>query len=107
MLSEWEIADVANERVASCLRAGDAGMPLMRRTPLWFYALRESEHPSLGNGKHLGPLASRIVMESIHAAIEAAPDGIAGRRFAPRTELGGRPGSDFTLQDLLTFVTTA
>jgi hypothetical protein len=47
---------------------------LAKATPLWFYMLREAEY--LANGQHLGPLASRIVMETLHAAIEASADSI-------------------------------
>lgn len=43
---------------------------LVERTPLWFYVLREAE--VLHGGRKLGPLGGRIVMETIHAAIEAA-----------------------------------
>ncbi len=48
---------------------------LQNNTPLWFYTLAEAE--AIGNGK-LGPIAARIVMETIHAALECDPDGILG-----------------------------
>lgn len=43
---------------------------LVERTPLWFYVLREAE--VVHGGRKLGPLGGRIVMETIHASIEAA-----------------------------------
>lgn len=47
---------------------------LLDNTPLWFYILREAEH--FACGRHLGPLGSRIVMETLHAAIEASSESI-------------------------------
>ncbi len=44
-------------------------------TPLWFYTLREAE---CYNGK-LGPLGGRIVMETLHAAIEYATPSVISR----------------------------
>ncbi|HSH94044.1 MAG TPA: hypothetical protein VK968_07850, partial [Roseimicrobium sp.] len=38
-------------------------------TPIWFYVLREAELK--GGGERLGPFGSRLVAETIHAAIEA------------------------------------
>lgn len=58
--------------------ANPDGPRLVDRTPLWFYILREAE--VLQGGRKLGPLGGRIVMETIHAAIEAAgsaPGGLA------------------------------
>ena len=36
---------------------------LDRRTPLWFYILREAEQDGFGKGRHLGPVGGRIVAE--------------------------------------------
>ena len=94
--------DVARH-VASCLKSPDevptvpddemfADLPIDRgtdegklihslegATPLWFYCLREAE--VLGAcGMHLGPMASRIVLETIHAAIEASPHSVMGNK---------------------------
>ncbi len=46
---------------------------LWERTPLWFYTLREAQ--VFHQGTRLGPLAGRIVMETLHAAIMAASCG--------------------------------
>lgn len=42
---------------------------LCEQTPLWFYTLAEAE--ACGEGK-LGPLGGRVVMETIHAALETS-----------------------------------
>lgn len=55
-----------------------------RKTPLWFYVLKEAEH--LGGGNHLGPLGSRIVAETLVGLIDHDP---ASYWFAP-TGHGGR-----------------
>ena len=46
---------------------------LMKKPPLWYYVLKEASHNarSFGAGRRVGPLASLIVMETIHAAIDA------------------------------------
>ena len=48
----------------------DAG--LTKQTPLWYYILKESEVRR--NGNRLGPLGSRFVAETIHAALRADPE---------------------------------
>ncbi len=75
---------------------------LHANTPLWFYCLVEAR--TLCGGRCFGPLTSRIVMETIHAAIEAAPDGIVagdGRTitFTAKESLSGR--REFHLQELI------
>lgn len=47
---------------------------LIEETPLWLYTLLESQ--AAEDGERLGPLASRIVAETLIAAIEADPNGI-------------------------------
>ncbi len=71
-------------------------------TPLWLYCLAESR--SYCDGRCFGPLTSRVVMETIHAAIEAAPDGIVandGRTitFSTGESLNGK--AEFHLPDLI------
>jgi hypothetical protein len=71
-------------------------------TPLWLYCLAESR--SYCGGGCFGPLTSRVVMETIHAAIEAAPDGIVandGRTitFSTGESLNGK--AEFHLPDLI------
>ncbi len=53
---------------------------LAERTPLWFYSLREAER---GGGTRFGPLAGRIVGETIHAAIAASGSGFLDPQGRP------------------------
>ena len=43
-------------------------------TPLWLYTLLEARHHNATG--HLGPLAGRIIAETLHAAIASDPDSI-------------------------------
>ncbi len=80
---------------------------LAKATPLWFYTLAEAQKlgrdPRDGSTR-LGPLASRIVMETVHAAIQASPDSIiddAQRvRFSPHSQLVAARENAFTLHDI-------
>jgi hypothetical protein len=69
-------------------------------TPLWYYVLREAE--LLGGGCHLGPLGSRIVMETLHAAVAASPESILNhidwRPIFPAVN-----STYFTMPDLISF----
>lgn len=102
ILQNWQMDHNTTELVSKALNAGVSFAEQLReRTPLWFYTLREAEH--FHGGKRLGPLASRIVMETIHAAIQATPDGIIDLRngisFSPKPELGGRGSGPFGPED--------
>lgn len=70
-LSDTEL--VANEgtEVREIMNRNGGGefASLAERTPLWFYVLKEAEVRK--GGMRLGALGSRIVMETIHAAIAA------------------------------------
>jgi hypothetical protein len=71
---------------------------LLEKTPLWLYVLKEAE--VLGDGKLLGPYAGRIVMEALHAAIEASDisilDGTNGKPTPPQAN-----GDKITIPDLM------
>lgn len=72
---------------------------LKTHTPLWYYTLREAE---LTPGDGLGPLAGRIVMETLHAAIEASPDGIISDvGFEVYRGLQAKSACEFRLPDLI------
>jgi hypothetical protein len=72
------------------------------RTPLWFYVLREAEVLGQG-GQHLGPLGSRIVMETIHCAIEVAEVSIlSGEKFSVDHSIGSANPEILTLDELVT-----
>jgi len=102
IVNHWQIDDGATDMVEKCLNAdlGD-GSALREKTPLWFYTLREAEH--FHCGRRLGPLASRIVMETIHAGIQAAPDGIIDNAnrvfFETKNDIGGRGQGPFRPED--------
>lgn len=71
------------------------------RTPLWFYVLREAEvHGCVG--RHLGPLGSRIVMETIHCAIEMAEVSILnGENFKVADKIASAKADILTLDELV------
>jgi hypothetical protein len=72
---------------------------LVTNTPLWYYILQEAE--VLGSRHRLGPLGSRLVMETVHAAIEKSPNSIlnpAWRCILPSTQ-----AEAFTMADLIAF----
>lgn len=71
------------------------------RTPLWFYTLKEAA--ILGCGESLGPLASRIVMETIHAAIEESSPSILLDDWIPEPKLGPSDERRYTLSDLIAY----
>ena len=75
-------------------------------TPLWYYALCEATVAQ--GGRTLGPMASRFVTETIHAAIEAAGSSLVQRGktrpFTPRPDLCTRPTEQFELRDVIACV---
>ncbi len=72
---------------------------LVTATPLWFYVLREAER--LGQGMRLGPLGGRIVMETLHAAIDASEDSILRGGWKP--VLPSAAGDRYAATDLILF----
>ncbi len=73
---------------------------LGRHTPLWYYVLREAA--LLGGGNHLGPLGGRVVMETLHAAIDAGDMSIL-KDSDWRPHLPSVKADDFTIVDLIAF----
>jgi hypothetical protein len=71
-------------------------------TPLWFYVLREAELRA--GGRKLGPLGGRIVMEAVHAAIDA--DGDSVLRDGWRPSLPRRAEDRYEATDLIAFSTS-
>jgi hypothetical protein len=69
-------------------------------TPLWFYVLKEAE--VLGGGQHLGPLGSRILMETIHAALCSSDHSIL-RTVNWRPVLPRVGKHAFTMVDMILF----
>lgn len=63
---------------------------LLEHTPLWFYVLKEAE--LLGNGNHLGPVGSRIIVETIAGVLRSNEDSFVARNWSPNdSELPGGP----------------
>jgi hypothetical protein len=81
-----------------------------KRTPLWYYILKEAEvqssqHEGVGEGERLGPVGSIIVAETLYEVMRWSPYSILGEdNWRPREELcrvGG--GGKFGMAELLTF----
>lgn len=70
-------------------------------TPLWFYTLKEAEVVNFG--QRLGPLGSRIVMETVHAAIEESSPSILAGNWQPDPRLQPSTPDKYTLPDLIAF----
>ena len=70
--SGQRVAAAMNETPLALADLADlADLGLDRRTPLWFYVLREAEVNA--GGLHLGPVGGRIVAEVIHGLIDGDP----------------------------------
>ena len=70
---------------------------LEKRTPLWFYILREAELTA--NGEHLGPVGGRIVAETIFGLIKGDDQSFINQD--PDWEPTYGQSSSFTAVDLL------
>jgi hypothetical protein len=77
---------------------------LIDATPLWYYVLREAE--ALQCGRRLGPFGSRVVMETVHAALEASTDSILAD-LDWRPTLPSQQAGNFTMGDLIAFTGNA
>jgi len=78
-----------------------SGNALLKRTPLWYYVLREAS--VLGNGNQLGPVGGRIVAETFVRILKRDASSYlnASGGFTPMLP-SATPGN-FTVADLLTF----
>jgi hypothetical protein len=108
-LSDAELQRGESECVVRCLKHRlDDGLSLLDRTPLWFYLLKEAE--VRGRDGRLGPLGSRIVMETIHAAVEFAPSSILSADgdppWKPLPELKPSCPTEYAFPDLIAFAAT-
>jgi hypothetical protein len=73
--------------------------------PLWYYVLCEASSMRLGdNGRHLGPVGGRIVLEVLTGLLDSDPNGYQRRWPAWTPELSRATESDFTMIDLINFV---
>jgi hypothetical protein len=87
---------------------GPGGARLCDETPMWLYGLKEAEAQQ--GGRRLGAFTSRIVAETLHAAIAAASPSILARdggrpEIAWRPDPRLRPGRPdrYGLRDLVAF----
>jgi hypothetical protein len=81
---------------------------ILRATPLWWYVLCEAGTTEHGDGgKHLGPVAGRIVAEVLVGLVEADPQSYLRQWPGWRPELPARTAGDFTMLDLVQFATGA
>ncbi|CAN5507972.1 heme peroxidase family protein [soil metagenome] len=107
ILTDKEIRQDEHPDILAALSkpAAPNGRTLLEATPLWFYVLKEAERRQ--DGKRLGPLASRIVMETLHAAIQAARPSIINDQqkvdWKPDARLHGTYTDYFRLADLIRF----
>jgi hypothetical protein len=74
---------------------------LERRTPLWFYILKEAE--VMENGLRLGPVGGRIVGEVFIGLLRADSDSYLASRPNWRPVLPTETPGDFRITDLLKF----
>jgi heme peroxidase len=109
-LSDAELEQGEPDCVVKCLnRRLSSGLSLLDRTPLWFYLLKEAE--VRGRDGRLGPLGSRIVMETIHAAIQFSPSSIlragGGPPWKPLPELKPSCPTEYAFPHLIAFAATS
>jgi hypothetical protein len=104
VLSPDELMAGESDEIIAALQAH--GAELLHATPLWFYILKEADQR--GSGEHLGPLGSRLVMETIHGVIDCG-DGISILNrpspwvpTLPKVDRGTK--GCFTMVDLLAFM---
>jgi hypothetical protein len=92
-----------NPMATAIMREGDLGSRFVDQTPLWVYILREAA--VCGNGNRLGPLGSRIVAETLSAAVEASGTGMIIKGICQPFEadpvFGGRSKDKFDYKDLI------
>lgn len=73
------------------------GIGLEASTPLWYYTLREAT--VFNNGTHLGPVAGRIVAETILGMLQLDKSSYLNTGFRP--SLPSQAAGTFTMTDLL------
>jgi Animal haem peroxidase len=71
-----------------------AAEPFKTASPLWFYVLAEAGNPLGPNGKHLGPVGSHIVAETLVSLIRRSPVSVLNNSKDPAV-------ANFKLADLL------
>ena len=107
MAAEFGLTPLTTAQLTSGLSAAEqavlsgGGGALLRRTPLWYYVLREAA--VLEGGDRLGPVGARIVAETFVRMLRRDPDSFLNvpGGFTPFLP-AATPGT-FTFADLLTF----
>ncbi len=75
---------------------------LIKKTPLWYYILKESEVKE--NGERLGRVGARIVVDVFARMLHESSTSYIHSGFTPTLPRhGGAPAGDFTMVDLLSF----
>jgi hypothetical protein len=99
VLTEAELLTNATDAEKALFRKFDGR--LLRRTPLWFYVLKEAEVRE--NGDRLGVVGSRIVAETFWRILrEDKASYVHTPNFKPTLpRFGNRPAGDFDMTDLL------
>jgi hypothetical protein len=94
-LSEADIASGA---------AGDAAKAhgLEKKTPLWFYILKEAE--IMNGGECLGPVGSILIAETFLGLVHGDQQSFMWKRKDWKPELPGANKGEFTMVDMLTLV---
>jgi hypothetical protein len=108
------LAGEGAEACALLTAAGPGGARLCDETPMWLYVLKEAEAQQ--GGRRLGAFGSRIVVETLHAAIAAASPsiltgarglggahGLAGGGWRPDARLRPARPDRYSLRDLVVF----
>jgi hypothetical protein len=102
-LTARELLDGEDTDIADALKAGY----FHRRTPLWYYVLREAAVQQ--GGARLGELGSRLVAETVVGLVKGDPNSYLNNRHDPAVRHNGidvRPGAGGLIQslrDLLVF----
>jgi hypothetical protein len=107
----WQLPSgqrVAHAMGATPLAPGDLqelaplGVGFERRTPLWYYVLKEAE--VIADGLHLGPVGGRIVAEVFIGLLQTDPGSYLATQPRWRPTLPSRTGTGtFRMIDFLTF----
>ena len=104
----WLLGAEFRRSGSDLLAEGPGGVRLCDETPMWRYVLKEAEAQQ--GGRRLGAFGSRIVGETLHAAIAAASpsmlagdEGRPGLSWRPDPRLRPSRPDHYGLRDLVAF----
>jgi hypothetical protein len=98
-LTSAEILQGLPQSQANALKA--RGQALLKRTPLWYYVLREAA--VLRNGEQLGPVGGRIVAQTFLTMLKRDPDSFRTMATPFTPFLPSASAGSFTFTDLIEF----